>query len=107
MVSLESSSVSSIAAYVQFSGAPIVFDWVLSSSFFALAVAATLLGAVLGRQDGRIAAGLLALAGIANLSVAWTFSIQPARVALPIGSVVLWYVAWRWWRSAGGVLAGD
>ena len=107
MASLESSSVSSILLYVQFNRASIVFDWVLSGGFLLVAAVATLLGAVTDRQDGRIAAGSLVLAGLANLSVVWTFSIQPARSAVPIGSILVWYVAWRWWRSAGSVPARE
>lgn len=99
MVSLDPFSTSTLVAYVQFSRASIVFDWLLAAGLFALALAATLIEAVLDRRDGRVAAGLLALSGLANLSVAWAFSAQPGRFAVPIGTAVLGYVAWRWWRA--------
>lgn len=99
MVSLDPFAVSTLLAYLQYGGAPIVFDWALAVGFFGLALVATLLEWLLGLRDARIAAGLLALAGIANLAVSWRFSAQPYRIALPVGTVLLWYVAWRWWRA--------
>jgi uncharacterized protein (TIGR04206 family) len=102
MASLEPLAVSTLLAYLQVSRAPIVFDWLLAAGFFGLAVAVTLAEALLDRRDGRLAAGLLALAGVANLSVAWTFSTQPGRLALPVGTIALWVVAWRWWQAGGG-----
>ncbi|MFW5918203.1 MAG: TIGR04206 family protein [Haloferacaceae archaeon] len=97
-------SVSTLVAYLRFSGAPIVFDWLLAAGLFGLAVVVTLIERATGRYDGRIAAGLLALSGLANLAVAWTFSVQPGRLALPVGTLLLWYVAWRWWREGSGLL---
>jgi uncharacterized protein (TIGR04206 family) len=103
MVSFEPLAASTLFAYLAFGGAPIVFDWTLAAGFFVLAVLATAAEALTNSRYGRVAAGLLALAGIVNLSVAWTFSIQPGRTALSIGTVLLWYVAWRWWRADGGL----
>jgi uncharacterized protein (TIGR04206 family) len=107
MASLEPLAVSTLLAYLPVSRAPIVFDWLLSAGFFGLAVVATLAGALLDRSDARLAAGLLALAGVANLSVTWTFSTQPGRLALPVGTLALWFVAWRWWRASGGLHARE
>lgn len=107
MASLDPLAVSTLLAYLPVHRAPIVFDWLLAASFFGLAVVATLAGALLDRRDGRLAAGLLALAGVANLSVAWTFSPQPGRLALPVGTLALWVVAWRWWRGSSGLLASE
>lgn len=99
MVRLDPFSTSTLIAYLQVSRAPIVFDWLLAASFFGLALTATLAEVLLDRRDDRVAAGLLALSGLANISVAWTFSAQPGRLALPVGTVALWVVAWRWWQA--------
>jgi uncharacterized protein (TIGR04206 family) len=106
MVSLRPVAASLLLDYLRFGRAPIVFTWLLASGLYALAAAATLGAVAAARREGappgwgravdRAVAGLLALAGAANLSVAWTFSVQPGRVALPVGTLLLWAVAWRY-----------
>ncbi|MGM0592310.1 MAG: TIGR04206 family protein [Halobacteriota archaeon] len=71
-----------------------IYAWPLSVALYGLALASAALGVVIGREDERVTAGLLVLAGVAQLSFAQGFSAQPGRFALPVGSVALWVVAW-------------
>jgi uncharacterized protein (TIGR04206 family) len=71
-----------------------ILAWPASVVCYLLALGAALLGAWADWEDPRVTAGLLVLAGIAQLSVAQGFSYQPNRTAYPLGTVVLWLVAW-------------
>jgi uncharacterized protein (TIGR04206 family) len=80
-----------------------ILAWPLGVLFWALAVVSAAVGAVAGREDGRVTAGLLVLAGLTQLSVAAEFSLQPNRVAYPVGTAVLWAVVWwRYWPRIRG-----
>lgn len=74
-----------------------VLAWPVSVLLYATAVGSAALGAVGGREDPRVTGGLLVLAGVAQLSVAWGFSVQPGRIAYPTGTLALWGAAWRWY----------
>jgi uncharacterized protein (TIGR04206 family) len=82
--------------YLALSGSPLVFPWVVATACWLLAVASASLG-LADREDPRVTAGLLVLAGAVNASVALRFGIQPTRTAYPVGTVALWAVAaWRY-----------
>ncbi|MFB6096766.1 MAG: TIGR04206 family protein [Haloferacaceae archaeon] len=103
MVTLDPPSASLLTAYLGFARSWLVFAWALAATASALAVALALAPSLTrGRlpRDDRLVAGLLALAGVANASVDWTFSMQPGRTALPVGTVALWALAWRWAHSS-------
>lgn len=76
-------------------------DWILAwplgtvSLLAALASAAS--GVTRGREDVRVTVSLLVLVGVAALSVAWGFSGQLGRTGLPLGTVVAWLLAARYW----------
>ncbi|RDZ65368.1 TIGR04206 family protein [Haloferax sp. Atlit-12N] len=60
-------------------------------------------GALFGREDVRLTAAGLVLAGVTQLEVARGFSVQPGRTAWPVGTVLLWAVAgFVYWSRAGG-----
>lgn len=74
-----------------------LYAWPISTVLYALALASALVGVGSGREDVRVTAGLLALSGVGLLGLAWGFSVQPGRVAVPTGTAALWGLAW--WRS--------
>jgi uncharacterized protein (TIGR04206 family) len=81
--------------FVYTAGLPdFLLAWPLSVGLYALAVGSAAGGALLGREDPRVTAGLLLLAGLAHLSLARGFSVQPGRVAWPLGTAVCAFVAW-------------
>ncbi|WP_435063645.1 TIGR04206 family protein [Halobaculum sp. EA56] len=82
--------------YLALSGSPLLVPWVLAALCWLLAVGSAGLGFA-GREDPRVTAGLLALAGAVNLSVALRFGVQPLRTGYPVGTLALWAVAaWRY-----------
>ncbi|WP_224269703.1 TIGR04206 family protein [Haloprofundus salinisoli] len=72
--------------------------WPTSVVAFLLATASAAGGVLVGREDPRVTAILLVLAGLGQLSLAWGFAQQPGRVALPVGALALWVVAWLSYR---------
>ncbi|MFB6079911.1 MAG: TIGR04206 family protein [Haloferacaceae archaeon] len=87
--------------FVYTTGLPgFILAWPLSVGLYLLALGSAIGGAVLGREDVRVTGGLLVLAGIAQLSVARGFSVQPTRTAYPLGTAALWAVAWLWYWPA-------
>ncbi|MFC5365587.1 TIGR04206 family protein [Salinirubrum litoreum] len=71
-----------------------ILAWPASVVCYLLVLGSALLGLWIDWEDPRVTAGLLVLAGIAQLSVAQGFSYQPNRTAYPLGTAVLWAVAW-------------
>ena len=72
-------------------------------------VASAVVGVVLDREDRRVTAGLLVLAGLTQLSLAYGFSRQPGRFAVPLGTVLCLAVVW-WFDAevlAGGWLSSE
>ncbi|MFC7136053.1 TIGR04206 family protein [Halobaculum litoreum] len=91
-----------LVEYLSLSGSPLVVPWVIATGCWLLAVASAAL-AFVGREDPRVTAGLLVLAGAVNASVALRFGIQPLRTGYPVGTLALWAVAaWRYrdWTRA-------
>jgi len=76
-----------------------ILAWPLSVGCYLLALGSVLGGALFDREDPRVTAGLLAAAGIAQLTLARGFSVQPGRTAWPLGTLACWLVAW--WVYAG------
>jgi uncharacterized protein (TIGR04206 family) len=72
--------------------------WPLAVAVWLLALLSACLG-LLGREDPRITAGLLALAGVVAVRISLGFAVQPGRTAYPLGSVALWVLAWWVWRT--------
>jgi len=70
-----------------------ILAWPLSVGLYAAAVASAAVGWRTGREDPRVTAGLLVVAAVAQAQLAWGFSVQPNRVAWPVGSVALLAVA--------------
>ncbi|MFB6177477.1 MAG: TIGR04206 family protein [Halobaculum sp.] len=90
-----------LAEYPLFAGPPILFQWALSTGVWLLALASAA-SARIGLEDPRVTVGLLAVAGLLNLSVALDFGIQPSRTGYPTGTLFLWAVAvWRYRRVDG------
>jgi uncharacterized protein (TIGR04206 family) len=71
-----------------------ILAWPASTGCYLLALGSAVLGLWADREDPRVTAGLLVLAGVAQLSLAQGFSYQPNRTAYPLGTAVLWAVAW-------------
>ena len=69
-----------------------ILAWPLGVACYLVAVASAAFGAVTGREDVRLTAVALGLAGLTQLQLARGFSLQPNRVAWPLGTVVLWAV---------------
>jgi uncharacterized protein (TIGR04206 family) len=76
----------------------------LSVLFFAVAVASAAAG-LLGREDPRLTAGMLVLAGIAHLGVAYSVSHRIHYTPVPLGALLLFVVAWwYYWPSLRATL---
>jgi uncharacterized protein (TIGR04206 family) len=71
-----------------------ILAWPLSVGCYLLALASATTGRVVGREDRRVTAGLLAAAAVAQVSLARGFSFQPDRAAWPLGAVACLVVAW-------------
>jgi uncharacterized protein (TIGR04206 family) len=70
-----------------------ILAWPLGTLLWVGALASAVFG-FFDREDPRVTAGLLVLAGVTQLSVAAGFSVQPYRTAYPTGTFALWLVAW-------------
>ena len=68
--------------------------WPLGLAFYAGAVVSAASGVVFGREDVRVTAGLLALAGIDSLVVWWGLLGRGTRGAIPVGVVAIGAVLW-------------
>jgi uncharacterized protein (TIGR04206 family) len=70
--------------------------WGLGALLYALAIGSALLG-LFWREDARLTAALLVLAGLTELGVSLGFMRRPGYLALPVGTVVMWLLAWRYY----------
>lgn len=70
-----------------------IYAWPLSVFLYLSALGVAAVAPALSYEDGRVVAGLLAAAGVAQLSLARGFSVQPGRTAWPVGTVLLLAVA--------------
>jgi len=71
-----------------------ILAWPLSVGCYLLALTSAAGGDAVGREDPRLTAGLLAAAGVAQLTLARGFSVQPDRAGWPLGTLACWLVAW-------------
>ncbi|WP_277554238.1 hypothetical protein [Halobaculum limi] len=91
-----------LPTYFALSQYPLLYRWALASMCWLLALVSAAL-AFRDREDPRVTAGLLVLAGALNAAIALQFSIQPLRTEYPVGTLALWAVAtWRYavWTRA-------
>ncbi|WP_136716206.1 TIGR04206 family protein [Halorientalis salina] len=74
----------------------------------AYGIAAVLLGIALvnalsgrfWREDARVTAAVLVLAGLSNVLFAVGFLRLPGYTAVPVGTVLCWGVVWRYYGTA-------
>ena len=85
---------------------PFITAWPLSVACYLLALTSAAAGCR-GREDRRVTAGLLVAAGVAQLTLARGFSVQPGRVAWPLGTVACWAVAWWYYARPFLASGGD
>ncbi len=76
-----------------------ILAWPAAVGLYLVALASALAGYTLDREDRRLTAGALVLAGLALLELARGFSFQPGRFAVPVGTLLLWGAAWLDWQS--------
>ena len=67
-------------------GVPVLSRWAIATGCW-IAAAFSAVAAFRDREDRRLTAGLVVLAGLGNLLVSLTVSSQPTRVGYPVGSV--------------------
>lgn len=77
---------------------PYILAWPLSVACYVFALASAVAGRMVDYEDRRVTAGLLAAAGVAQVSLARGFSVQPGRTAWPTGTLACWVVAWWLYR---------
>ncbi|WP_390223706.1 TIGR04206 family protein [Haloferax namakaokahaiae] len=78
-----------------------ILAWPLGVVCYLVALASAVVAVWLGREDVRVTAAGLFLAGITQFEVARGFSIQPGRTAWPVGTVFLWALAgYLYWSRA-------
>lgn len=72
--------------------------WPLSAAFYAGAVVSAATGALVGREDVRVTAGLLVLSAVGSLSLWWGFIERGTTGAVPVGgvaaAVACWWLYW-------------
>jgi uncharacterized protein (TIGR04206 family) len=96
-------NVTTLSAFVRYTqGLPeYILVWPVGVTCYLVAVASAVVGVVAGREDRRLTAAALVLAGVTQLELARGFSVQPGRVAWPLGTVLLWAVAgYVYWSRA-------
>jgi uncharacterized protein (TIGR04206 family) len=71
-----------------------LFAWPVGSLLYLGALASAAAGVLLDREDRRVTAGLLVLAGFTQLSFAWGFTRRIDTVAVPLGTILAWTVVW-------------
>lgn len=70
--------------------------WGLGVLCYLLALGSALLGLV-WREDRRLTGALLVLAGLTEAGVSLGFMRRPGYLAVPVGTILLWLVAWRYY----------
>lgn len=78
-----------------------ILAWPLSVVCYLFALASASAGRLFDREDPRVTAGLLVAAGVAQVSLARGFAVQPGRTAWPLGALACWLVAWWVYRQRG------
>jgi len=93
--------------YFRFTGAlpRYLLAYGVSGLLFGAAVVSALVG-LYWRESGRVTAGLLVVAGLSQLWFAAGFYRRPGYVAVPLGTVAVWLVAWWYYRPELRQLVG-
>ncbi|MFD1585469.1 TIGR04206 family protein [Halorientalis brevis] len=73
--------------------------WGIAVVLVVLAILSALSG-VVWREDARVTAALLALAGASNLAFAGGFIPRVGYTGVPVGTLLLWTVVWWYYRDA-------
>jgi uncharacterized protein (TIGR04206 family) len=71
-----------------------LLSWPIGVGLYALAILSLLSGLVFDREDRRVTAGLVVLAGLTQLSMVYGFVRSPGATAMPLGAVLCWAVVW-------------
>jgi len=79
---------------------PRLFAWPLATLFYGVAVLGALAG-LLGREDRRLTAGALVLAGFVHLRLTAGLS-GIGETAIPVGALLAFVVAWWHYRGTSG-----
>ncbi|AUX09630.1 hypothetical protein AArcSl_2005 [Halalkaliarchaeum desulfuricum] len=76
--------------------------WPVGTVLYGLALASAVTGVLFRREDLRVTGGLLVLAGVAALWVSLGLATRTVGdvIAIPVGAVGLWLVAWWWYGPA-------
>lgn len=84
--------------FVRTSGLPRrLLAWPVSTLLYGLALASAVVS-LIGREDVRVTAGLLAFAGVSHATFALGMG-RPGVLAIPVGTVALWGLAgWSYLR---------
>jgi len=75
--------------------------WLIGAALYGVALALAALGTV-DVEDPRLTGGLLVCAALSQFPLAAGFTRRIGYVAVPVGSVLLLGVAWRWYWPAVG-----
>lgn len=95
--------VTSLPAYlfVHTAGLPdYLLAWPIGVVIYVGGLLSALGGTLFGREDRRLTGGLLVLAGVSELGFAIGIGRPSGVVAIPVGTVLLWLVAWWWYGPA-------
>lgn len=76
-----------------------ILAWPLTTLSYLAALATAALARV-DLESPRVTAGFLVLAGLGQFTLARGFSVQPDRMALPVGTILLLGLAYWYWRTA-------
>jgi uncharacterized protein (TIGR04206 family) len=68
--------------------------WPVGVLLYLGALASAVSGAVVDREDHRLTAGLLVLAGLTQVTLAIGMGRRLGTAAVPVGALGLWAVAW-------------
>ena len=74
--------------------------WPASVLLYLVALVSAAAGALFDREDARLTGGALALAGIAGLGVAVSFTYRLRYTPVPVGSVLACALAWWYYAPA-------
>ena len=74
--------------------------WPASVLLYLVALASAAAGALFDREDARLTGGALALAGIAGLGVAVSFTHRLRYTPVPVGAILACALAWWYYAPA-------
>lgn len=106
LVNPETARLVTLPEYLGLSGGPAglpdrLLAWPVAVLLWGLAALSALGGRLLDREDRRVTGWLLVLAGASHLAFALGLN-RPGLLAIPLGTVLLWAVAW--WGYGGALV---